>query len=147
MISAKFVKLVEENASKLTDDLVRDIQTNPKSDKYHQFSSKELYQRGFEVYKNLSEWMLEKSESEVRETYLDLGRRRYDEKIPISQVVFGLTLTKTHLIDYIKLYGLADTAVDFYQEVELFSLLSQFYDKAIYYTVCGYEARAEPKQK
>jgi hypothetical protein len=141
MISAKLVRMIEEHAEQLTEGLVKDIQTNTKTSYYHQFSAEELYKRAYDVYKNLSDWLIDKTEDEVKEKYMELGKQRAAENIPASQLIFGLILTKDHLLDYVKTHGLADTALDFYLELELFYLVTQFYDKAIYFAVCGYETK------
>jgi len=139
MISAKLVKMIEEHAEQLTQEFLKDVQTNPKTSSYHHFSTEELHNRTYDVYKNLSAWLMEKTEKDVEQKYLTLGRKRNKENIPLSQVVYALSLTKSHLIEYVKRHGLADTTLEFYQELELFHLVSQFYDRAIYYTICGYE--------
>lgn len=143
MISVKLVKMIEDHAEQLAQQFLKDVQTNPRTSAYHQFSTEELHDRTYDVYKNLSNWLMEKTEKDVERKYMDLGRRRKQEKIPLSQVVFALSMTKSHLIDFVKRYGLADSALEFYQELELFYLLSQFYDRAIYYTICGYEEGKE----
>ena len=71
MISAKLVKMIEEHAEQLTQSLVKDIQTNPKTNFYHQFSEEELYKRAYDVYKNLSEWLIDKTEADVKEKYMN----------------------------------------------------------------------------
>ena len=141
MISAKLVKMIEEHAEQLTQSLVKDILSNPKTNFYHRFSSEELYKRAYDIYKNLSEWLIDKTEADIQEKYMALGKQRAEENIPVSQVIFGLILTRNHLLDYVKTFGLADTALDFYLELELFYLVTQFYDKAIYFAVCGYEKK------
>jgi len=139
MISAKLVKMIEEHAEQLTQEFLKDLQINPKTSSYHDVATEELHNRTYDVYRNLSDWLIDKTEHDVEQKYLALGRRRYREKIPLSQVIYALALTKSHLIGYVKRYGLADTALEFFQELELFHLVSQFYDGVIYYTICGYE--------
>jgi hypothetical protein len=139
MISTKLVKMIEEHAEQLTQELLKDVQTNPKTSAYQDVSIEKLQSRTFDVYKNLSDWLTDKTEKDVEQNYLSLGRRRKREEIPLSQVIFALSLTKRHLIDYVKRHGLSDTALEFYQELELFHLVTQFYDRAIYYAICGYE--------
>jgi hypothetical protein len=62
--------------------------------------------------------------------------------VPLSEVVYALTLTKYHLRDYIRVAGLVDSAIDLYQALDLQRLLGQFFDKAVYYTVRAYERAA-----
>jgi uncharacterized ParB-like nuclease family protein len=55
-------------------------------------------------------------------------------------------LTKYHLLDYIRTCGLADSAVQIYQQQELDRLVSQFFDKTFYYTAKGYERETSPER-
>lgn len=139
MISRKLVKMIEEHAEQITQGLLKDILTNPKTSSYQQFSVEEMYVRAYTVYKNLGEWLVDKKGAEAQKRYLDLGRRRFEEKIPVSHVIYALVLTKNHLLKYIKMFGLVDTALELHRELELFSLVTEFFDNAIYYTVRGYE--------
>jgi hypothetical protein len=146
MISTKLVKMIEEHAEQITQGLLKDIQTNPKTSSYQQFSVEEMYTRAYNVYKNLGEWLIDTKGAKAQQRYLDLGRRRFEEKIPVSQVIFALVLTKNHLLKYVKIFGLVDTALELHQELELFSLVTEFFDKAIYNTVRGYEEMSGVKQ-
>jgi len=141
MISAKLIKMIEDHAEQIARELVNDIKTNPKTKSYHHFSAEEIHRRVYDVYRNLSDWLIDKTESEIQQSYMALGKERFEEKIPISQVIFSLVLTRNHLVEYVKRHGLADTALEFFMELELLFLVTKFYDKAIYYTVCGYEER------
>jgi hypothetical protein len=141
MISSKLVKMIEEHAEQLTQEFLNDVTTNPKTSSYHDVSTDEIHNRTYDVYKNLSDWLMDKTEKDVEQKYLSLGRRRRKEDTPLSQLVYALSLTKSHLISYVKRSGLADTALEFYQELELFHMVTQFYDRAIYYTICGYEEK------
>jgi hypothetical protein len=48
-------------------------------------------------------------------------------------------LTKQTLRRYIRAEGLMDSAFDLYQQVELYEMISRFFDRAIYFTVLGFE--------
>ena len=139
MISIMLVKMIEEHAEQITEGLLKDIQTNPKTSSYQQFSAEEIHTRAYNVYKNLGEWLIDTKGAKAQQNYLALGRQRFEENIPLSQVVFALVLTKNHLLKYVKMFGLVDTAIELHRELELFRLVTEFYDKAIYYTVRGYE--------
>ena len=146
MISIKLVKMIEEHAEQITQGLLKDIQTNPKTSSYQQFSVEEMHTRAYNVYKNLGEWLIDTTGTKAQQRYLALGRQRFEEKIPVSQVIFALVLTKNHLLKYVKMFGLVDTALDLHRELELYSVVTEFFDKAIYYTVRGYEEMRGGKQ-
>jgi hypothetical protein len=131
--------MIEDHAEQLTAGLVGELQRHPRTSGYHRLAPLELHNRAFEVYRNLSKWVTRGSESEIASTYTDLGRRRYREGIPLSEVIFALILTKDHLLEYVKTSGLSDSALDLYQELALVQVVAQFFDKAIYHAAQGFE--------
>ena len=142
MISARLVAMIEDHAEQLTSGLVRNLERHPRTGGYHTLAHSELHDRAYDVYHNLSKWVTRGSESEVESSYADLGRRRRQEGIPLDQVVFALLLTKDHLLEYVRTSGLSDSALDLYQELELLRVVGQFFDRAIYHAVRGYEHSA-----
>ena len=44
------------------------------------------------------------------------------------------------------MFGLVDTALELHRELELFNLVTEFFDNAIYYTVRGYEEMSGVKK-
>jgi hypothetical protein len=142
MLSARLVRMVEDHAEQLTRGLVHHLKTHKQTPHYHDLPDDELYRRIYEVYRNLGEWLTYKSDETTKITYVELGKRRFAESIPLSEVAYALILTKRHLWDYIQYAGLLDSAIELYQEQELHRLLGQFFDRAIYSAVCGYEHAA-----
>ena len=139
MISVRLVAMIEDHAEQLTAGLVNDLEHHPRLSGYHRLGRPELHDRAYDVYHNLSKWVARGSESDVELAYTDLGRRRYREGIPLSEVIFALLLTQNHLLEYVKTSGLSDTALDLYQELELIHVVTQFFDKAIYHATRGFE--------
>jgi hypothetical protein len=139
MISAKLVAMIEDHADQLTAGLIDHLRRHPRTSGYHGLARSELRDRAYDVYRNLGMWLTRGPESEIEARYADLGRRRRQEGIPVSQLIFALILTKEHLLDYVKTAGLSDTALDLYQELELVRVVEQFFDKAIYHAAHGYE--------
>ncbi len=142
MISSKLVAMVEDHADQLTSGLANHLQRDPRTEAYHGLALAEMHQRAYNVYRNLGHWLARGSASEIEASYTDLGRRRRQEGIPLSQVILALILTKDHLVDYVRTSGLSDTALDLYQELELLRMVGQFFDRAIYHAVRGYEQAA-----
>ena len=142
MISSKLVAMIEDHADQLTAGLVGDLQRHPRTEAYHHLARAEVHNRAYDVYRNLGKWVTRGSESEIESSYTALGHRRFQEGIPLSQVVSALILTKDHLVSYVRTSGLSDSAIDLYQELELLRVVAQFFDQAIYHTVQGYERAA-----
>jgi hypothetical protein len=139
MLAARLVRRIEDHAEELTRAVLNDLASNPRTPSYHRFSSKELHDRVYDVYHHLGRTLGEESEAVIQANYNALGRRRFADGIPLQEVVYALILSKYHLRDYIRASGIVDSAVDLYQEEDLHIRVGRFFDKAIYFTVQGYE--------
>jgi hypothetical protein len=142
MLAARLVRAIEDHAEDLTRGVLDDLATNARTPAYHAFSRGELHDRVYDVYRNLGRWLDEDVEDVVGASYGALGRERRAEGIPLEEVVYALILTKHHLRDYILRTGLVASVVDLYQEEDLHLRLDQFFDRAVYHTVKGYQAAA-----
>lgn len=94
MLSAHLVKLIEEHAEQLTAGLVKDLQSNPRTQAYHKLSRQEVHRRAYDVYHNLGEWLGHKADNRIEASYRGLGEERYAEDVPLSEVVCALILIK-----------------------------------------------------
>ncbi len=139
MLSTRLVQMIEAHAEQLTQGLARQLKSHPRTASYRRFSDTEIHNRTYTVYKNLGAWTVGKPEGEIRRTYEELGLDRFEEGIPLYEVIYALILTKKHLLDYVRTQGLGGTALEIYGEQELANKIDQFYDSAIYYTAVGYE--------
>jgi hypothetical protein len=140
MIAMKLGKLIERHATELSHGLMEKVLHCEKTREFRRIPREELQTRTFQIYRNLGDWLLNKTEEEIEEKFSHIGHRRHQQNVPLSQVVYALVLTKEHLWDFLRLEGIADTALELLQELELFHLVDQFFDKAIYYVSAGYEA-------
>jgi hypothetical protein len=142
MLSVHLVRMIEDHAEELSRGLIHDLQSNRRTTAYHKLSREELHHRVYDVYRNLGHWLGHKTDEAIEADYGELGKKRWGEGIPLSQVVYALILAKYHLREHLRAAGLMDSAVELYQEQELQRLVGHFFDKAIYYTVRGYEREA-----
>jgi hypothetical protein len=81
------------------------------------------------------------SEEHVAEEYYRIGQQRYTERIPLSQLVMGLLLTRRNLWHFVEAQGW-DTIFDLRQQLDLEVLVVRFFDRAIHHAVRGYENAA-----
>ena len=154
MLSARLIELIQNHADYLTRDVLKDFATNPRTRHWGVVPSNELEQRVFRTYLNLGDWIGEPKEDKVQAEYEDWGRRRYRNRIPLSEIVYAVLLLKQHLRKYIREHGLTEYSRDRHapQEIlpvhlygiqELNYLVGDFFDKALYYLARGYEMEAQ----
>jgi hypothetical protein len=142
VLSARLIRLIEEHAEQLTSRVLADLASNPRTTTFSRMSREELHRRVYDVYHNLGRWIGDKTDEQLEATYGGLGGARYNEGIPLSELVYVLVLVKDHLREYIRAVGLVDSAVELYLEEELHLSIGHFFDKAVYFTVKGYESAA-----
>jgi len=139
MLLPSLIRLIETHADELVDQVVRVVRTDPRTAFLHEVSEAELKRRGFDLYRNLGRWLGEKSEAEIEATYRENGYRRFQEGVPLSELVHALILMKQHLWNFVRKNDLPETATNLYSEEQLEMMVGQFFDKALYHAVRGYE--------
>ena len=139
MLGIKLVRLIEAHSAELSRGLTEQIRTSDRTSDFKKIPAHELRLAAAEVYKNLGEWLLQKTESEIETRFRAVGARRAAEGVRLHQVVWALLLSRDHLWHFLRHRSFADNVVALYGELELQRLLNQFFDRAIYYAVLGYE--------
>ena len=137
----ELVKLIEDRADNLSELMVRNIRESPRMASYHRFSDQELGERARLVYANLGVWLEKEAEARVMNVYSQIGRVRCQERIPLSQLVWGLLLTRRTLWQFVEDQGW-ETVTDLETHLELELLVVRFFDRAILHAVSGYEETA-----
>jgi hypothetical protein len=136
----RLVRLIETHSDQLARGLLDRIET---SERCREFVLKvppdDLKDRVFEIYHHLGQWLLKKTEREVEHRYTAIGERRAAQEVPLSQLMFVIVATKEHLWEYVAREAMTDRPVDLFQELELFQLVEQFFDRAVYFAAIGYE--------
>jgi hypothetical protein len=139
MFSYRLVRLIESHADALASALEERVQGNSQVSHFRDVSAQELRQRVYEIYGHLGEWLLGKNELDVEQRYREIGSRRATQKVPLSEVIQAIVLTKENLWEFLKSEAMADRAVEIMGELELLQMLEMFFDRAIYYAAVGYE--------
>lgn len=141
-VSRKLVDLIENGADELTMNWLHDVCENDCTPTYRSFDRLKLYERAFMVFSQLGKWISrETTKEEIARHYMTLGAERREEGFSLSEVIHALILTRRHLWMKVLDEGLLDTILDFYQAIELNNRVTLFFDRAIYYTILGYEKK------
>lgn len=141
MISQRIVRMIEERAHSLTQQWLRAIKRSQKTPAFHNVDKALLYERCYAVYSELSHWLDHRaSKLTIVEFFINLGRKRFHEGIPLSQLVYALVLHRRILYLFMDERGLiGDDAFALQQALELTNRVLVFYDRATFYTSFGYE--------
>jgi len=153
MLANRLIQLIENHSEALTQEAVHDVLANEKTKSFRKVSRAELKPRIAALYQNLGKWLGIPDEDAIRQEYEDWGRTRFRQGIPLSEITYVLILTKKHLRKFIREHGLVHFSgdrvtpnellpVELYAIQELNYLVGEFFDRALYHLVRGYELAA-----
>ncbi len=148
---SKLVDLIQDHSEQLSHRAVKELLSRKETRSYAKLQEKEVYRRAYEVYNNLGSWLSKDTpKDELREHYLLLGKRRFEEGIPLQEVVMALMLIKKFLWLYLLETHLFNSTFQIYQSLEMNNRVVLFFDRAIYFTAMGYDeaqSRARKEQE
>ena len=139
MLAVRLIQLIESHAAALVQAVIADVHTNPRTPSLKRVPEADLRHRLLDLYKHIGDWIGDRTETQIETQYVEVGRRRYDEEVPLEEVIYALVVVKDHLRAFIRQHGLASSVVELYSEEQLYDLTGSFFDRAMYFTVKGYE--------
>jgi len=139
MIALRLVHLIESHSEELAEGLTKKLLSSERTRDLRKIPADELHHRCHEIYRNLSDWLLNKTEHDIEGVYKALGARRAGQGISIAGLTWAILLTKEHLWTFLELEGVHGGLHNVFGELELLRLLDQFFDRAVYYAAEGYE--------
>ena len=141
-ISHRLVRLIQEHAEELAKEWLKDIRASAKTPTYRVLMDKELYTRVVEVYSTLEKWVSDEAdEKEIVDQYSAHGAERREQGFRLSEVIQALILMRHHLCQKVLNDGLLDNVLDYYHATELYRKVVRYFDRAIFYTIVGYEEK------
>lgn len=142
MLSARLVHIIESHAEELTQRFVEQLKTHARTPSYQRLPQHDVHETAYKVYKHLGAWLEGRAKDHMPRHYEEIGRRRFEAGIPISEVMYAIVLSKKTLLTYVRNNAWGGTPMEIFGEEELVNRVNQFYDDAIYYTALGYQNAA-----
>jgi hypothetical protein len=137
MVGSKFTKLVEKNSEELSLQLAHKLHSSSRTKGFHNLPLADLVADVHYLYHNLGDWLLYRTEDDVRSRYAEIGRRRALQQITSEELMWGFTMAKEHIISFLQREAAADNALALFGELEFVMALSQFFDRAIYFALAA----------
>ncbi len=158
MLSVRLIKLIETHADSLAREVVADILTNQHTRSHTNIPTEELTSRVFCIFQNLGNWIGDPKDDAIRGEYEEWGSIRCRQGVPMSEIIYSLILVRKHLRRYIREHGFVEFSgekilagelvpLELYSIQELNYVVSDFFDRALYYLTRGYELQSKSKQK
>src|SRR6202162_4958172 len=131
MIALRLVHLIESHSEELAEGLTQKLLSSDRTRDLRNVSANELHHRCQEIYRNLSDWLLTKTEHDVETVYKALGARRAAQGVSMAALTWAILLTKEHLWGFLEWEGVHGGLHNIFGELELLRLLEQFFDRAV----------------
>lgn len=140
LLAYRLVRLIETNADKLALSALDRVEADPKTRDYRaRVPDGDFRAAVFEIYTHLGEWLMGKSEEDIARRYSEIGRRRAEQGVLLSELNWAILLTRENLWEFLKAEDTMERPTEVFGELKLLQLLEQFFDCAIYYAAVGYE--------
>jgi len=149
MIALRLARLIESHSDQLAEGLLRKLHSSARAQiLLDKVPESEVRERANEIYRNLSDWLLNKTEPEIGRVYVQLGRRRAEQGVSMSSLCWAIMKTEENLWEYLEGQAEHQSTIDILGSLELLRVLDQFFNRAIYYATLGYEtAKRESRTK
>ena len=139
MLSRRLIENVERHCDQIMTGVIAQIREDREARHLSRLAESELRDWGSAIVRNLGHWLAAGRDHSLARRYEHLGHLRFEESIPLHEAVRGLHILKRKMIDYIREWGLAQSAAEVYAEEELEYLAGGFFDWLVEHLVRGYE--------
>jgi len=142
MIRHRLIRLIESRSDELANELLTRAKNSPHLVNFSKVPPSELKQRVFEIYRNLGEWLIKRTEEDIEKQYSAIGARRFRQGVPLSELLWAIILTKDNLWDFLNRESFPGFEMEVLAEHEMFRSIDRFFNHAQYYAARGYEKAA-----
>ena len=143
MLSTRLLELIESHSEKIGQELLAEVRADARLPVFHSLPEGELLKRFQDACLRLSHWLAEADEDQIERRYTDLGRDRFEEGVPLHELVLAMQLFKRLLLRFARRQAVDQTAIEVYAEEELEQLIGGFFDRMVYHVVRGYEKASQ----
>jgi hypothetical protein len=132
--------VLKDDADLLSRRVVEDIYGRDETLYHRKFPEEVMYERVYDVYSTLNYWLdRARPKEEIQRHFRDFGKRRFDEGIPMHEVIMFLMLIKRHLWLYLLEKHFFESSYELMKSLELNNRVVLFFDRAILAASMGYE--------
>jgi hypothetical protein len=139
ILAYRLVRLIETHCEQLASGLLLKLDACEKCPGFANVPPEDFKGKVGEIYRHLGAWLLGRTEEDIQKRYLEIGRNRAHQGVPLSQLIWAIALTKDNLLEFLRQEAQQDTPADVFGQLEILQLLEQFFDRATYYAACGHE--------
>ena len=143
MRALKLIQHMKGNAERMSEEVMRKVRNSEKCGQLLLVIPEEEQRRSsLEIYRDLTAWLGTESDATIEHRYESLGMLRAQQGVPFSNLYWAICIAHEHLWEYMQQECLLDEPIEFWGGVILLRSLTQFFDRALYFALRGYEKAA-----
>src|SRR5690242_3181036 len=103
MLAYRLVRLIETHSDRLAAGLLEKVRQSDLTPVVKRnVHDEDLRQRVYDIYRHLGDWLLAKTEFDIERRYAEIGAKRAQQGVPISELIWTIVLTKENLWEFLK---------------------------------------------
>jgi hypothetical protein len=140
MFARKFIDHVDTHADHLCDEFMQKIKRSDRcKELLNRVPAEDQKRTTREIYKNLTDWLLTNTDTVTEDRYVGVGMRRAQQGVPLTELFWVVCATREYFWEYVERETLLDVPADFWGGIRLLHALDQFFDRAFYFVILGYQ--------
>jgi hypothetical protein len=139
MLSGRLVHLIETHWEDIVASVIYRIRLEPHVEHYRATVEADLREWGRVLLENLGHWLHAGGEDEIAKRYEQIGRRRFEDGIPLHESVHVLCIVRERVLDFVEEHVYSKNTLALYEQEELDRRLGRFFDLLTVHLVKGYE--------
>jgi hypothetical protein len=139
MLSGRLVHVIESHWEGITARVIEQVRREPEMIHTRRLVESELREWGENLLHNLGHWLAARNETELGRHYEQLGKLRFEENVPLHELVRGLCIIRETMLDFVEEQVTAKNTLALYEEELLDRRLGRFFDLLTIHLVQGYE--------
>lgn len=134
-----FIQLIEENKRNIAQEYYDEVKNSDYMKTYHKLDDEKVIKREEATYDYLASWLKNGAKNDATEKFFcNLGRERFREGFPLSELNYALYISKKAFYNFIKTHSNILDKMNKEETIEFFNLISNYFALAGFYMVRGY---------
>ena len=139
MVNSKVLKSIRENLEEMSNAWVKEVRASEYMETYQKLLDEDIKERGQLVLMNLAKWLEDgANKEEIEEYFQNVGKTRFNEGFPLTEVQFALYITKKIIWNYIDWRDAISGSFSTTHTRDILTLLSNYFDLGNFYVTRSY---------
>lgn len=140
MRSLKLIEHMKANAERMSENAMQLVRNSERcGELVLKVPLEEQKRYSMAIYRDLMDWLADPKAVNLEERYVNLGVKRAQQGVPFNNLFWAVCIAHEHLWEYMQQECLLEEPVEFWGGVMLLRSLTQFFDRALYFTSLGYQ--------